>query len=364
MTTPRLQVDLQKVEHNARLLVRQLAECGMTVTGVTKAALGCDAIARVMIDAGVQAIGESRVRNIESLHGSLGQTPIWMQRAPMLSEAASVVSLASLSFVSELDTVAALSAAASQLDLVHHVLLMVEMGDLREGMLPGEVTSFVRQMARFEHIKLSGIGTNLACRSGIVPDARNMAEFSQLADQIEHGLGVSLEIVSGGNSANLGWALEASDTGRINNLRLGEAILLGREPAHGKQLPGLHTDAFLLVAEVIESRRKPAQPWGSKGQTPFDALSVSQGQVGPGQAQASRIQSILAIGRQDINPADLTPPAGIELLASSSDHLIIDAGPDELPIGHELVFGLNYAGLLAAMTSPFVVREFVVREFA
>jgi len=359
VTTPRLQIDLRKIGHNARLLVVQLAERGMTVTGVTKAALGCDAIARVMIDAGVQAIGESRVRNIESLHGSLGQTPIWMQRAPMLGEASSVVSMASLSFVSELETVAALSAAANELALDHHVLLMIEMGDLREGILPGEVVHFIRQMDRFERIVMSGIGTNLACRSGVVPDTENMSALSALADHIEHQLGIKLAVVSGGNSANLGWALEANDTGRINNLRLGEAILLGREPAHGQQLPGLHTDAFLLVAEVIESKEKPVRPWGSQGLTPFETSNGFKEQVVQEVSDASRMQSILAIGRQDINPADLIAPAGIELLGASSDHLIIDAGPKRLEIGRELSFGLNYAGLLAAMTSPFVTREFV-----
>lgn len=364
MTTPRLLINLQKVGHNARLLVRQLAERGISVTGVTKAALGCDAIARVMIEAGVQAIGESRVRNIESLHGAVGQTPIWMQRAPMLGEASTVVSLASLSFVSELETIAALSAAADRLDCVHHVLLMVEMGDLREGIMPGEVLGFIRQMDRFERILLGGIGTNLACRSGIVPDTQNMLALSELADHIEQKLGIKLAIVSGGNSANLGWALGAVEPGRINNLRLGEAMLLGREPAHGQPLPGLHTDAFALVAEVIESKAKPRQPWGSRGLTPFETSRLLPDDVVQEPARGSRMQSILAVGRQDINPADLIAPLGMELLGASSDHLIIDAGSERLPIGCELTFGLNYAGLLAAMTSPFVMQEFVVQEIA
>jgi len=359
LNTPRLQIDLQKIQHNAAQLVRQLAGQGISVTGVTKAAQACVLIAQAMVRAGVQAIGESRIQNIEVLNGHLDQAPIWMQRAPMLAEAHSAVKLASLSFVTELDTVAALDAAAGRRGVVHDVLLMVEMGDLREGVMPGDAGNFIRQIERFDNIRLNGIGTNLACRSGIVPDTHNMAALSDLAARLERGLSIRIAIVSGGNSANLDWALNASDTGRINNLRLGESILLGCEPAHGRPLPGLYTDAFSLVAEVIESKRKPVQPWGSAGRTPFDSVSVLNAVVPAGQSKSSHIQSILAIGRQDVNPADLIAPASVELLAASSDHLIIDAGARVLPIGNEMAFGLNYAGLLAAMTSPFVKRTFI-----
>ncbi len=109
---------------------------------------------------------------------------------------------------------------------------------------------------------LKGIGTNLACRCGVSPDAKNMAELSALADSIEATFDTPLSIISGGNSANLQWALSGTDTGRINNLRLGEAILLGCEPLHRQPIDGLHTDAITLIAEVIESKVKPSQPWG------------------------------------------------------------------------------------------------------
>ena len=39
-------------------------------------------------------------------------------------------------------------------------------------------------------------------------------------------------------------------------------IIKAREPLHRDPIDGLHTDAITLVAEVIESKVKPSQPWG------------------------------------------------------------------------------------------------------
>ena len=232
---------------------------------------------------------------------------------------------------------------------MHGIVLMVELGDLREGIMPGDLENVVRETLRFPNIVLKGIGTNLACRSGVTPDARNMAELSALADAIDATFGPMLEIVSGGNSGNLQWALSGADTGRINHLRLGESILLGCEPLHRQRIDGLHTDAITLIAEVIESKVKPSQPWGEIGQTAF-------GEKPPTADRGEISQSILAIGRQDTDPSGLQPPPGIEVLGSSSDHLIVDSGPSRLPVGAEIAFQLNYSALVSAMTSPFIAK--------
>ena len=226
---------------------------------------------------------------------------------------------------------------------------MVELGDLREGIMPGDLENIVREMRCLPNIVLKGIGANLACRSGVSPDAQNMAQLSALAGSIESTFGLTLETVSGGNSANLQWALQGADTGRINNLRLGESILLGREPLHRQPIEGLHTDAIALVAEVIESKVKPSQPWGEIAQSAF-------GENTPAIDRGDIQQAILAIGRQDIDPGGLQPPVGIKLLGASSDHVIVDSGSKEVSVGSEMTFQLNYSALVRAMTSPFVAK--------
>ena len=175
------------------------------------------------------------------------------------------------------------------------------------------------------------------------------AQLSALANRIESNFEINLDIVTGGNSSNLRWALDATQVGRTNHLRLGEAILLGTDPLHGEPIEGLHTDAIVLVAEVIEVKTKPSIPWGELADNPFGNASLSIN-------ECNIQQAILAVGHQDVDPAGLHTDHSIKVLGASSDHLIIDAGKTDLAMGSEITFDLNYSALLRAMTSRFVAK--------
>lgn len=349
MSAPRLEIDLSKLEHNARTLVDRLALRGIAVTGVTKAALGSPEVACALLRGGVSGLGDSRIENIEALRRAGVSSSMTLIRSPMLSQAERVVEHADVSLNTELEVLRRLSSAARSAGKTHGVVLMVELGDLREGILPGDLEDAVRATLRLPNLSLAGIGTNLACRSGVVPGTRNMAELSALADSVEQTFGLELATVSGGNSANLPWALAASSTGRINDLRLGEALLLGREPLARSPIEGLHTDAVTLVAEVIEAKLKPSLPRGEIGQAAFGAQP-------PATDRGPVWQTIVALGRQDVDPEGLRPEPGTHVLEASSDHLIVDLGPLRLPVGAEVTFQLNYSALVRAMTSPFVAK--------
>lgn len=350
MTAPRLEIDLAKICHNARALVNLLGEHGISVSGVTKAALGLPGIARAMLVGGVSGLADSRVENLQTMRCAAVEAQMMLIRSPMMSEAALVVRNADTSLNTELDVISELSEAAHAIGRRHGILLMVELGDLREGIMPADLESVVRRTLQFPNIDLKGIGTNLACRCGVAPDGENMGELSTLADAIDATFGPILSIVSGGNSANLGWVLGGADTGRINHLRLGESLLLGCEPLHRQPLEGLYTDAITLVAEVIESKVKPTQPWGETAEAAFGAVT-------PIADSGSVSQAILALGHMDTDPDGLTPPSGIKVLGSSSDHLIVDCGRHPLAVGAEMTFHLNYSALSRAMASPFVTKR-------
>lgn len=349
MTAPRLEIRLDKIHRNARTMVQRLSNTGISVTGISKATLGSSEVAEAMLSAGVTSIGDSRIENIEGMRKAGMRAKMILTRSPMLSQAVRVVASADTSLNTELDVVSMLSIAAGKARRAHGVILMVELGDLREGIMPADLERVVRRVLRFPGIKLEGIGANFACRSGVIPDAENMAELSSLADAIEVTFGLCLDIVSGGNSANLGWALCGMETGRVNNLRLGESLLLGRDPLNRQPIEGLYTDAFTLVAEVIESGMKPTTPTGATAQCAY-------GKTPTANDRGHIFQAILAIGLQDVDADGLVPPAGIEILGASSDHLIVDCGTDPLPVGTELAFQVNYAALVGAMTSPYVAQ--------
>ena len=356
MVAPRLEIDLDKIYHNAHELVTRLAERGISITGVAKATLGSAEIANTLVRAGVNTLGDSRIENIKAMR--LAERDVLMKdvsmlliRSPMLSQVKQVVKYADMSFNTEIEVIKKLSFEAQKQGRIHQILLMVELGDLREGIMPEDLIDTVHEVLSLPNIRLKGIGTNLACRSGVSPDATNMALLSELVNKVEATFDLTLDMVSGGNSANIQWALSDAETGRINNLRLGEALWLGCETLHRRPIDGLHTNAITLVAEVIESKIKPSKPWGDIAQTAFgEAASVID--------RGTVRQAILAIGIQDIDPFGLQAPAGIEILGASSDHLIVESANEDLFVGQEIAFQINYSALVRVMTSPFVTKIF------
>ena len=323
---------------------------GISLMGVTKAVLGEPSIAKAMIQGGVKFIADSRIENIQKMKSAGISTQFVLLRTP-LSQAESIVKNADISLNTEIETLKKLSYHAKGQNKIHQVIIMVELGDLREGILPCDLPQLVRKTLSLPHIKIIGIGCNLACYGGIKPDDKNMRELSELVDLIEKEFQIDLEIISGGNSANFEWFKSSQDVGRVNNLRLGESILLGCETVGRKVIPGLHTGAFQLIAEVIESKRKASVPLGEICQ---DAFGNVPGFLDRGDHQ----RVIIALGRQDVQVSNLKSHNKLKMIGSSSDHIILDGENHNLEVGVEIRFSLDYSGLLATMTSPFVIKQF------
>lgn len=351
MTSPRLEIDLAKIGHNAQLLVCELAKKNIAVSGVTKAMLGNPEFAKTILAAGVSGLADSRIENIETMRLAGIKSPISLIRSPMISQAARVVKSATQSLNTELVTIVALSQAARANNVEHGILLMVELGDLREGIMPCDLEGVVGKMLGLPNIRLDGIGTNLACQNGVVPDVDNMGALSALVTQIELKYEIKFPVVSGGNSANLTWAFGSKTMGRINHLRLGESILLGREPLYREPIDQLFTDAFVLFAEVIESKTKPTQPCGTTAQSAFGAMKGRQktGDIG---------QTLLAMGNMDTDPQGLLPIQNVEIIGASSDHIVIDVREQSAPVGSEMAFQPNCSALIRSMASPYVAKHY------
>jgi predicted amino acid racemase len=350
MSTPRIEINIKKIAHNVKTLNRLYGSKGIEVIGVTKAVCGNPHVAAALVKNGIRILADSRIANIRRMRNGDVQAEFLLLRTPILSQAEVVVKYADISLNSEISVIKELSKFAEIHDKKHKIILMVELGDLREGIMPADLDDMVKQVLALKGIELIGIGTNLTCFGGIKPDEEKMKYLSSITDQIEEKFDLSLKYVSGGNSANYDWFMSTKNTGRINNLRIGESIFLGCETVNRKPIPGLHTDAFTLIAEVIESKIKPSLPYGNVSQDAFGNI--------PAFKDRGKIKrAILGIGLQDVQVSGLTPRSDFEILGASSDHLIIDASKIELKIGDELEFDLNYGALLSAMTSPYVFKN-------
>ena len=350
MKYPRIEVDLHKIRRNTRTIAERLKRRGINVTGVTKAVCGHPAIAQAMLDGGTEGLAEARLSNVKRLRKAGMTCPITLIRTPMLSQADDVVQVCDASYNTQIPVIAALAAAALRQNKIHGIILMVEMGDQREGILPHNLGDVALQVVEMRGVALKGIGANFACLSGIAPRATNMQALTAIANDVEGQCGPFLETVSGGNSANLTWAFGARATGRINDLRIGEAILLGRNPITGDHIGGLFRDTFTLVAEVIEVGTKTVCPlFGTTDHAPAIIRLVP--------TAVGTIRIILALGNQDVDVAGLSMPAGSTLVGATSDHLVIVTTDQKLRVGSEMRFQMNYSALMRAMAAPDIQTE-------
>ncbi|MGE5593501.1 MAG: alanine/ornithine racemase family PLP-dependent enzyme [Betaproteobacteria bacterium] len=352
---PRVEIDLRKIERNAGVVVEMCARHGIQVAGVTKVTCGHPDVARAMLRGGVRWIADSRLANLERLRCAGVHCETILLRAPMLHEAWDAVRLADVTLISSAETARALGEAARAHGTEHRVVLMVDVGDLREGVLPEAVADVAARIAGLDGVRLYGLGTNVACYGGVIPTPENMGVLLALRNRIRSDLGIDLELISGGNSSALPLVSAGEVPQGVNQLRIGESMLLGRDVTCRRPLPGMHLDAFILAAEVIEVARKPSVPRGEIGQDAF-------GKVRRFEDRGVRWRALLACGRQDVDPEGLSPlEPGVEVLGASSDHLILDVEEAErrIRVGDEIRFTMSYGCLLAAMTSPYVHKVVV-----
>lgn len=351
METPRIEINLKKIAHNTKKIKELYGSKGISVMGVTKSVCGDPEVAETLVRSGINILADSRISNIRRMQEAGIRARFVLLRSPALSQAESVVKHVDISLNSELIVIEELSKYALQNNIRHKIILMVELGDLREGIIPEVLLDTVKKVKKMKGVVIAGIGANLACIGGVAPDSEKMGTLSALARDIKDGFDLELEFISGGNSANYLWFISSENLGRINNLRIGESIFLGCETVERKPIPLFFTDAFILVAEVIEVKDKPSKPYGTINQDAF-------GNTPEFADTGTMRRAVLNVGLQDVILSDLKPFINIGIQGGSSDHMIVEDCDRVLKVGDEVEFTLNYAALLRVMTSPFVIKNY------
>ncbi len=353
---PRLVIDLEKLRQNGQALCRMAQAAGVDqVAFVTKVFCADGAMVKALLDTPCAYLADSRIENLRRYPET--DRKKLLLRLPMPSQAEEVVRWADLSLNSEAVTLRALDAAAGKLGRRHGVVLMIDLGDLREGMFfrnEAEILSTADLAEQLPNLDLLGVGFNVTCYGSVLPTEENTGVFLAIKEKIEGRLGRSLPLISGGNSSSLYLMRQGRLPKGINNLRLGESLVLGRETAYGQDLEGLHQDVVTLEVELVEVKRKPSYPVGTIGVNAF-------GEKPRFEDHGVRLRAIAAIGRQDMEVDGLIPlDPGVSVVGASSDHLILDMTEAEgIPRPGDVVsFKLTYAGVLRAFTSSYVERTY------
>ncbi|MBR6034397.1 MAG: alanine/ornithine racemase family PLP-dependent enzyme [Clostridia bacterium] len=351
---PKIQIKLSGIIENVKRTKELCKQNGISLAVVTKLLADNREIVQAIVESGVDYICDSRIQNLISYKDI--NTEKWLIRSPSNDEIPDVIRYADASLNSEIETIKKLNAEAKKQGKTHKVILMYELGDLREGCLKPELEEIAGEALHLSNIELYGVGVNLSCYGEIVPSEKNMKELEEVVLELERKYNIKFKMVSGGNSSSFNMMKNGRLPNSINNLRMGEAIYLGNIPCFEEKIDEFNQDNFIVKAEIIELKEKPSVPWGECG------LSNSFGEHSTFTDRGTRKRAIIGLGKQDVKLEGITPlDEGIIILGGSSDHIILDVSDSEkqYKVGDIIEFMPNYAGVLSCMTSKYVQKEIV-----
>lgn len=361
---PRLIINIDKLKQNldaCAKIIHKVPDCSLMI--VTKGICADPEVVRLVSEhPDVTYVADSRIQNLKTYADDVrkkGKQTVLL-RIPMHSEVEETIRYADVSLNSEITTIRHLNEEAHKNEIIHKVVLMIDLGDLREGIFiknEKEIFDVVEEILSMENICLHGLGVNLTCYGAIIPKNDNLSLLTDLARKIEQKFYISIKMISGGNSSSIYLIGRGELPKGINNLRLGESFLLGNDTAYGTNLPGTVRDALVLQAEIVELKTKPSYPIGEIG---VDAFGHKPEYMDTGMMT----RAIIAIGRQDIELDSMIPEDhNIKILGGSSDHIILDLSrcKDRYQVGDKVSFTLGYGGMLKASTSSYVEKVYEYR---
>ena len=347
---PQLEFDLALLRSNADAVISRCRGMGIRVCGVIKGVDGLPEAARVLRAAGAAELGTSRLEQVAKCRAAGVPGPWLLIRIPGLTELPDVVALCETSLQSEWPTLLALEEECLRQNKTHRVIVMTDLGDLREGFWDKkELVDVCERVEReLPHVHLAGIGVNLTCSGSTKPTPETMNELVGLARQVEQRIGRKLEIVSGGATSSFTLVHWGTMPAGVNHLRIGEAILLGKDLQVDwgiRDMDYLRMDALTLRAEVVEVKDKPTYPIGEFAIDAFGRKPVYED-------RGIRRRAILALGRADVGELESLIPRepGLTVIGGSSDHCIVDVEdcPRRLQVGDIVEFSLCYSHMLYA----------------
>jgi predicted amino acid racemase len=355
---PNLIIDMKKIRNNSQVIVELCKDNGIDIACVIKGYNGIPEVSEEMAKSGCKQLGSSRMDQLKEIKLRGIGIDTLLLRVPMISEVEDVVRYADISLNSEIEVLEKLNEAALSNKIKHRVIIMRDLGDLREGIFDRkelvEAAKYVEE--ELEGLILEGVGTNLSCYGSIMPTVENLSELVADAEEIEKEIGRELKYISGGGTTTLPLLNREMLPERINHLRIGEGIICALDlPLYwDTDIQGLKTGVFSLEAEIVEIKSKPTYPIGIKCVNAFGEKPVYED-------KGIRLRAIAAIGNKDVGSYGSLIPReeGVEVVGASSDHLILDIEnvKRKLKLGDILTFDLFYKGVLFSADRCFMNIE-------
>ncbi|MCB0562765.1 MAG: alanine/ornithine racemase family PLP-dependent enzyme [Phaeodactylibacter sp.] len=353
-----LTLNRKKLKQNYDFLDKLFQEGEIDWAIVTKLLCGNEAYLKEVLDLGIKEVCDSRVSNLAKIKELRPEVQTVYIKPPAKGSVEEVVRYADVSFNSETSTIKMLSEEAQRQGKTHRVTIMIELGDLREGIMGDHLITFYEKIFELPNIKVVAIGANLNCLHGVMPSADKMIQLSLYKQLIEAKFDKEIPWVTGGTSVVLPLLLRHQLPQSINHFRVGETLYFGVDLFHEKPIEGMNDDVIRLYSEIIEVTKKPKVPTGMMSANPSgETFEVDEGDYGK-----ESYRAILDIGLLDISPDYLIPDdLSLEIVNASSDMLIVDLGdnPHDYNVGDLLSFKLKYMGALRLLNSDYIEKKVV-----
>jgi ornithine racemase len=365
MSYPKLEINLRKLQHNAKYAVDVLAKLGIEAMGVNKVFNGLYETAEATVKAGVKVIAESRVDNLKKLKNLPCEKALL--RIPTLSEIEDVIRYADISLNTQIEIVKALSEEAVRQKRIHRILIMLDLGDIREGIWyenKDEIEAFVEAVTKLPNIKIYGIGSNFSCYGTVLPSIENIDLLVSIKESLENKFHIKFKYVSAGNTTTYHLIDKGIVLDGVNHLRIGSMYQFGIEYVYGKYIDGFYhssmdvnkyvSNLYIFKAEIIELNAKPTVPVGELG---LDAFLQKKNFVDRG----TRKRAILAFGRRDVPYQNIYPVDGkIEILGQTSDYTVVDIQDccKVYNLGDIINFEVDYTALMQLCISSNIQKSY------
>lgn len=342
-----------KLLHNYHYLNQLFEENHIEWAVVAKLLCGNEKFLKCLLEISDKEICDSRLTNLRHIKELSPKTKTIYIKPPAKRLARSIIKYADVSFNTEIDTINALSDEAVKQNKIHKIVIMVEMGELREGIMVKNLLQFFGNVLKIPNIEIVGIGTNLNCLNGILPDEKKLIKLIRFKEIIEQYHQIMIPFISAGSSVTIPLIFKNKIPKGINHFRIGESLFFGTDVYNDSTIKGMHQDVFQLTAEIIEIVEKPMVPAGNAGTNLTGETPVHNDK----NRGKTSVRAIVDAGVLDIDPKHIQPASSeIEIIGASSDMMILDLSDNknEYRVGDTIDFSMSYMAVLRAMNSEYV----------
>lgn len=357
-----LTINTKKIIENIQKLNLYLSENNIQWTLVTKMLCGYkEVLEKIITDKSIKdvhSIGDSRISNLKTIKEISPKIVTMYLKPPTLNQVKNVIKYSDISLNSSFKTIEELNTEAEKQGKKHRIIVMIEMGELREGILREDILVFYERIFKLKNIETIGLGTNLGCMYGVEPTYDKLIQLSLYTRLIEARFNKKLELISGGSSITLPLISKGKVPKGINHFRIGEAALLGLSPLNNKKFKNLSTSAIEFTGDILELNKKEIEPDGI----------IGEGNVGHTSDLVfdkdikKTYRCIVDFGQLDVDVNNLLlKDKKLQLVGTTSDMTVYDLGKEKgkYNVGSQVHYMVNYTSTTRLMNSRYITKKII-----